>query len=498
MRNKYQEELFNKIFELSEWKKTQQLITTYLGKEGRWWFIPKISRKTLYLLKNTVCVRQRIASCITRWLRYLQTAKRKHTPVIFTCNNRYVYCFPLCRGDKLYGYVGTCNVRAKISDNLLEFFDLLIKTIIENAQKELELSKLYETIRPRAIALSTIHTVNRIISANLDLDNLLPRIARLTLQVIKAQRCSIMLLDSDKDQLRPMAVIDLKQKIVDLNKKVFLKKGLPAKVVRTGRAIFKNQYISIPMVSDEKIIGVITVSNNINKKSFNLFDFEILSTLTEQAVIAIKNAKLHTKQKEITYGSIKALASVLDIGMNDRSTSPAIFINVTIAIARELRMPESEMKILYFASMLHHAGKTSIPEKIIKKRSPLTGKELNIIKKHPIVGAQIIQPLDDLEPVIPIILHHHERYDGTGYPQGLKQNEIPFGARIMSIADSFEAMISKRPYRKPMTVKQAMLEITRHSGTQFDPQVVDAFCHVIKRTNYKKILYNEKYFQNFL
>jgi HD-GYP domain-containing protein (c-di-GMP phosphodiesterase class II) len=135
--------------------------------------------------------------------------------------------------------------------------------------------------------------------------------------------------------------------------------------------------------------------------------------------------------------------------------------------------------------MLHDTGKVDIPLEILTKTTKLTPKEYKIIKTHPLKGAQILRPLQILKPVIPIIMHHHERYNGTGYPSKLKKGQIPQGARIMAVADAFEAMVYGRPYRERMSVDIAVREIKKKSGTQFDPKVVEAFLKVAKKIGKK-------------
>jgi HD-GYP domain-containing protein (c-di-GMP phosphodiesterase class II) len=125
----------------------------------------------------------------------------------------------------------------------------------------------------------------------------------------------------------------------------------------------------------------------------------------------------------------------------------------------------------------------AFPEKAWQKKEKLTQKELEEIRSIPIRGANLLRSISSLKPVLPIVMHRHERYDGKGYPQGMKGDDIPLGARIVAVADSFMAMVSKRHYRKQMTVKEAMEEIVKHRGTQFDPAVVDAFLKVMKDRN---------------
>jgi HD-GYP domain-containing protein (c-di-GMP phosphodiesterase class II) len=153
-----------------------------------------------------------------------------------------------------------------------------------------------------------------------------------------------------------------------------------------------------------------------------------------------------------------------------------------------MHLDEKQIESLKYASLLHDTGKVDIPPEILTKTTKLTTKEYNIIKRHPLKGAQILRPLQILKPVIPIIMHHHEKYDGSGYPSRLKKGQIPQGARIMAVADAFEAMVYGRPYRERIDKVLAIKEIKKKSGTQFDPKVVDAFLKVAKKINTKNYL----------
>ncbi len=147
-------------------------------------------------------------------------------------------------------------------------------------------------------------------------------------------------------------------------------------------------------------------------------------------------------------------------------------------IGQQMGLSAKQADILHVAGHLHDIGKVGIQDAILKKRGPLTKSEFAIIKRHPEIGAQImgpVTPFSGKNGIVKMILHHHERYDGKGYPHGLKGKEIPLGARIIAVADSLSAMLQERPYRKAMTYKEAMDEIVDCTDTQFDPQVVNAF-----------------------
>lgn len=183
--------------------------------------------------------------------------------------------------------------------------------------------------------------------------------------------------------------------------------------------------------------------------------------------------------------SIKTLISVINAKDKYTYAHTERVVIYTQLIAERLDLSEEDKKILKYGSYLHDIGKIQIPMEVLNKKMRLTFTEWNLIKNHPQNGVEIIKPVLSLKKVIPLILHHHERYDGTGYPQNLKGKNIPYLTRILSIADSFDAMTSNRPYKESMSFNEALAELKRCSGTQFDPEIAKAFIDTIKsHSNY--------------
>ncbi|HOA98245.1 MAG TPA: HD domain-containing phosphohydrolase, partial [Acetivibrio saccincola] len=134
---------------------------------------------------------------------------------------------------------------------------------------------------------------------------------------------------------------------------------------------------------------------------------------------------------------------------------------------------------LKIAALLHDIGKVEVPEEILNKSEPLTGSERSLLRQHPNYSINILEPLADKKSLIDTIKYHHERYDGKGYPHGIKGDEIPLEARILCVADAYDAMLSNRPYRKGMKKEEAIEELLAKSGTQFDPLIVDTFINIL-------------------
>ena len=196
--------------------------------------------------------------------------------------------------------------------------------------------------------------------------------------------------------------------------------------------------------------------------------------------LKVRTTDLVERQRVLFLSMIKSLVSALDAKdkyTRDHSTRVTEF---TLLIAEKMGLNERELKDLELASILHDVGKIAVPEKVLNKRGRLTEEEFAFIKEHPVVGENILKPIIELQQVANVVRHHHERYDGTGYPDGLKSLEIPLGSRIMSVADTYDSITSDRPYRSADSHNSAVKEIIKCSGSQFDPEVVGFFLEVAK------------------
>ncbi len=310
--------------------------------------------------------------------------------------------------------------------------------------------------------------------------------AKLICQIFNADQAQIALLDPAKKHCVLKAIVSARKKVV-IDKKCKISNGIEGRVIRTGSAQLNGRKMATPLVSED-VCGVVAIRRKSQDKAFDSFDQELLMSICEQAVTAIRNFELCEEQQKIILGSIKSLVMLLDKKVPWAYTHTRMFSNIVMDLAQEMHLSESEMHCLKYASLLHDAGKIDIPLEILTKTTKLTSHEYGIIKSHPRKGAEIIKPLEVLKPVIPIILYHHEKFDGTGYPSGLKKGQIPLAARVMAVADAFEAMIAGRPYKETISLSEAIDELKRNSGTQFDPQVVNAFLNLVKKIKFKKYL----------
>jgi diguanylate cyclase (GGDEF)-like protein len=171
-----------------------------------------------------------------------------------------------------------------------------------------------------------------------------------------------------------------------------------------------------------------------------------------------------------------ALTSVISPLPHYRGQPSALIASIVSTMGRQLDLPDQEIDRLRIAALLHDVGKVAVPEEILEKPSSLSSAEWRSVVQHPRIGQVILEQATMLKDAVPIILHHHERFSGHGYPYGLRGNDIPLGARIVAIADAYDAMTHDRPYKRAMPHEHAVAELRRHAGTQFDPDLVNLFC----------------------
>ncbi|OGW85121.1 MAG: hypothetical protein A2987_04580 [Omnitrophica bacterium RIFCSPLOWO2_01_FULL_45_10] len=267
--------------------------------------------------------------------------------------------------------------------------------------------------------------------------------------------------------------------------------------------------LCVPCYFKQDLLGILVLGEKVSGERFNREEMGFFMTLANDAAMAIANAQLienlqqkieeikdlYLREHRVFIHTAIALAAAIDArdpythGHTERVT------NYCLAIARELEgVPEMATyknfkETLHIAALLHDIGKIGIPDHILRKHSPLVPEEFEEIKKHCIIGESILHPIKELGDVAKEVRNHQEWYDGSGYPDGLRGNKIPLVARIISVADAFDAMTTDRPYRKCKSIEDAVQEIKRNSGTQFDPIIVSAFLLAYEKSS---LLVNSK------
>lgn len=352
--------------------------------------------------------------------------------------------------------------------------------------------------------LIPLFEISKELLSEIDIQRLLDHIVDVVHKETGTNVVSLMLINEGKKELTIAAAKGLPHDIINTTKKMVgemiagwvAERGEPL-VITEGtdidpllkEALYREDLsasMCMPLISKGKVIGVLNLSKKKGEAPFSESDLEFVSILCGQVAIAIDNASLfnalQAKAEELNrsyFESVMALAQAIETkdsytrGHCDRTVRHALLI------ANRLGLPETEKEKVRYAAVLHDIGKIGVNESILNKPGKLTEEEYEMVKLHPKMGADIIKGIKFLEPVVPVIYHHQERYDGKGYPDGIKGEQIPIGARIIAVLDTYDAMTTDRPYRKALSREAAIAEVKRCSGTQFDPQVVEVFLQIL-------------------
>jgi len=347
----------------------------------------------------------------------------------------------------------------------------------------------------RAVSrLAALNKMGIALNSTMDLDKLFELLIRQTMEPLKARIGYILLLDKPSWSLRVAGAVGIPAP-VDSGRRIPLQSGgVTHWVIENSQPLLlssmtearefsrisqlgfsRETVICAPLVIKEEVIGTITMANKTDESCFGTTDLELLSTIAAQASVAIKNARLYEEQERTYLSTVQALVSAIEAndsytrGHSDRVT------RYSILLAHKMNLPTETLRRLEQAAILHDIGKIGIDLSLLHKEEHLSEEDLVDLRKHPQIGVKILEPIHFLQDILEIIEQHHERVDGKGYPRGLKGNQLLIEAKILAVADSFDAMTSKRPYRQPLSVDAALKEIGAHAGSQFDPEVARTF-----------------------
>jgi putative nucleotidyltransferase with HDIG domain len=241
-----------------------------------------------------------------------------------------------------------------------------------------------------------------------------------------------------------------------------------------------------PLLLKEEAIGVFTVGTTDRARRFSGDEIDLCYILSFQVTLAIANAQLYRRAQQAVEDLSRAYDATLEgwsrvLDMRDHATDEHTrrVADQTVALAARIGVPEAELGHIRRGALLHDIGKMAIPDAILQKKEPLSERERAIMRTHPDKARQIVSQIDYLAPAMDIPYSHHEKWDGTGYPRGLKGDETPLAARIFAIIDVFDALTTDRPYRKAWKREEALRYIRDQSGKHFDPEIVNAFLEMI-------------------
>jgi putative nucleotidyltransferase with HDIG domain len=350
--------------------------------------------------------------------------------------------------------------------------------------------------------LSALLEVSQALNSTLDLDGLLNRAIDMIIETTRAERGFLMLYETSEEEEEPTLNFKVARNMdrqTIAGPSFEISRSIISHVATTGQPIFTTNAQMDPRFDNQasvigyglrsilctalsvkdRVTGVIYVDSRIKTGLFSLRDLDFLVAFANQAAMAIENASLYQAVSDGYLDTIKALAAAIDqrdprtFGHSERVTRYAM------RMAEVLQLADQQRETLRYAAILHDIGKIGVDDAILRKPGLLSPEEEDIMCSHPGIGTLIIDGIEFLKDTRPLIRHHHERWDGKGYPDGLSGEDIPLGARILNIIDAYDAMVFPRLYRKPIGKREAVAELRAGRGTQFDPVLVDIFIHEV-------------------
>ncbi len=233
-------------------------------------------------------------------------------------------------------------------------------------------------------------------------------------------------------------------------------------------------FVCAPIVKSGAAVGVLALFSR-EPRPYTRRERAFVQAICNQIGIALNRAQLVERIQEVSFESVRSLVEAIEIRDPYTCGHSVQVAELAVLTARKMGFNTEELKYIEYAGLLHDVGKIAVPEVVLQKTLKLTDEELEIIKKHPVLSAQVVEPILALRHIVDWVRHHHERWDGQGYPEGRRGTQIPLASRILAVCDTYSAMTSERPYRKALSDEDAVREMKRVSGTQLDPEVVAVF-----------------------
>ncbi|MDQ1257419.1 MAG: hypothetical protein QG656_2023 [Candidatus Hydrogenedentes bacterium] len=347
-----------------------------------------------------------------------------------------------------------------------------------------------EQLKDAQNRLAAVYKANQIISSERDLKKLFGRVMEQIFSLVPAHNGVILLKDEKTGELVTEYVIAKSGR----EDEVVISTTIVNRAAEKGEAILTldaaddsrfdagmsiiaqniSSAMCTPLKHQDEIVGVLYVDTRGTTHAFVQSDLELLVALAGPAAIAIKNAQYVEKLEQAYHETLIVLANAIELRDHYTVGHTWRVTNFGVEIARKMGWGEDRISLAEMGGVLHDVGKIAVDNAILSKPGRLTDEEYEKMKVHPERGARMMQDVSFLKPVIPFCLYHHERYDGRGYPFGLKGDDIPIEGRLIAVADTFDAMTSHRPYRRGLDPEIAIQEIERGKGTQFDPDCAEA------------------------
>ena len=384
---------------------------------------------------------------------------------------------------------------------------LTLTTLANQTAVTIENARLYTAEQHRREDLSSLYEMARILVVSDDVETVMNSIVQHAIQNIHATFARILTMEKGGEFLcrtaypirdmetdlsigksEPLSTKKYYQRAIKVGEALVLDRDDPAINENDRHDLFLDLAKSLcisPLLVGEELVGLLVLGEARRpiREPFDPDKLKLVNAISDQAASALRRATFHEQLEESFVQTVLALAKAMDARDAYTQDHSQRMAAITDALCRKLDIEEGQIQAIRSAATLHDIGKIGVPDEILRKPGPLTSQEWDLMKRHPKIGADILAPVIKFAHIAPIIIAHHEKFDGSGYPYGLKGDQIPMGARILSVVDAYIAISDDRVYRKGRSQKEAISEIKKCSGSQFDPAVVDAFLKLMGEGN---------------
>jgi PAS domain S-box-containing protein len=407
---------------------------------------------------------------------------------------RGVVCVPLRVAEKTVGVLLVVSPREQLADEERA----MLLGLADQAGLAIENARLYEETQRHLEQVTALQEIDRAISSTLDLSEVLQIILEQLERVIPYHSAAVFFLTDGTARVAaargfpnleevmqvsfPVREDPLAQQLIEERQPLILADAqADERFQARGGTEYVRSWIGVPLIAKGKTLGFLTIDHR-EPGIYDEESTEMALSFASQGAIAIENAQAYQRLRNQNLQTIAALAAAVEAKDPYTSGHSEKVTQFAIAIAEKMGLSNDEIEDLRVAGLLHDIGKIGIPDSVLNKPARLTPAEFLMIKVHPVIAADIVGRIEALTHLVPIIRHHHERWDGDGYPNGLKGDDIPLLARILAVADGFEAMTAERPYRRARTEEEALAELEKGAGSQWDSQVVEVFVKIYEES----------------
>ena len=382
---------------------------------------------------------------------------------------------------------------------------ITLSTVANQTAVAIENARLYNAEQRRREEIDTLYNLSNQLVATDDLDTILKSVTQHAVESVQVTYSRILVRDEngayscraiypEQNLAAPLRLggiepivaehyYDLilqngKTSVLDINSPEWQKEEKEALFIN-----FASTLCICPLkgVGDQVGLLILGEFHSSQGDPFSPTQLRLINAIADYATSSIQRAVLHEQLEDNFMQTVVSLANAIDARDSYTGDHSQRMADMASLVCQKMGLSSEEIDAIHWAAILHDIGKIGVPDRILNKKGPLTKKEWAIMREHPVIGAQIVAPVKYLALVAPIILSHHEKFDGSGYPSGLEGKDIPLLSRILAVVDAYVAIRDERVYSKRHTHKQAVAEIRRSGGTQFDPQIVDIFCKTIKK-----------------